>query len=179
MENNMENNMESNNMESNKMESNKMRIDFDALPAVFTIKGFTAIYNANVKSNPKEKFWLILAIVFGCIFIASFFTIMVGPDHLYIQGDMSLSEFWQLYPGPIASVSFVLGCGCIQIGSQLSTNWKSYFNDSIDVYVDSKIIDATGYEVVILENDHFIIAKDSDELNSYINQLSSQLQGVD
>ena len=171
--------MENNNMESNNMENNKMRIDLDALPAVFAIQGFTAIYHASVKPNPKEKFWLMLAIVFGCIFIASLFTIFVGPDHLYIQGGMSLSEFWQLYPGPIATVSSVLIYGCIQIGSQFSTNWKSYFSDTIDVYVDSKIIDATDYEIETLENDNFVIAKDLEALNDYINQLSSQLQGVD
>ncbi|GAA68418.1 MULTISPECIES: hypothetical protein [unclassified Pseudoalteromonas] len=163
-------------MEDNNIEANKMRIDLDALPAVFAIQGFTAIYHASVKSNPKEKFWSMLAIVFGCIFIASVLTIFIGPDQLYIQGDMSLSEFWQLYPGPIASVSFVLIYGCIQIASQFSTNWKSYFSDMIDVYVDSKIIDATGYEIETLENDNFVIAKDPEALNNYINKLRSQLQ---
>ena len=104
------------------------RVTIHDLPSEITI---------NVtKPNPSLihlAFYLGTALlVLGIIFI------IFGPEYVYVDWSRGISfiQFFQLYPGPIASVGGVVVAVCMSLESGMNSSYTRKVNDEINTKID-------------------------------------------
>lgn len=151
----------------------KMNATIKSIPSKFTVVNFTANYKAHFNASLNVAIWTVIAAAFALLTLSAIFTSLTGPDYLYIQGDMSLTQFWQLYSGPIATVGFLLTYGCTQLVTINKSYWKVYFMNNVEVIYKGEKLDLNCYELRMYDKGKFIIAKNNQQIDDFIFQLNN------
>ncbi|TMN72491.1 hypothetical protein CWB85_06700 [Pseudoalteromonas sp. S1727] len=150
-----------------------MNATIKSIPSKFTVVNFTANYKAHFNASLNVAIWTVIVAASALLTLSAIFTSLTGPDSLYIRGDMSLTQFWQLYPGPIATIGFLLTYGCTQLVSINKSYWEVYFINHVEVIYKGEKLDFNGYELRMYDKDKFIIAKNNQQINDFIFQLNN------
>ena len=151
----------------------KMNATIKSIPSKFTVVNFTANYKAHFNASLNVAIWSAMIVAFALLTLSAIFTSLTGPDYLYIRGNMSLTQFWQLYPGPIATVGFLLTYGCTQLVNINKSYWKVYFMNHVEVTYKGEKLDFNDYELRMYDKDKFIIAKNNQQIDDFIFQLNN------
>lgn len=151
----------------------KMNATIKSIPSKFTVINFTANYKAYFNASLNVAIWSAMTVAFALLTLSAIFTSLTGPDYLYIRGDMSLTQFWQLYPGPIATISFLLTYGCTQLVAINKSHWKVYFMNNVEVSHKEEKLDLNCYELRMYDKDKFIIANSGQQIDDFIFQLNN------
>ena len=151
----------------------KMNVTINSIPSKFTVVNFTTNYKTYFNASLNVAIWTVIAVAFALLTLSAIFTSLTGPDYLYIRGNMSLTQFWQLYPGPIATVSFLLTYGCTQLVAINKSYWKVYFMNNVEVIYKGEKLDLNCYELRMYGKESFIIAKSNQQIDDFILQLNN------
>lgn len=104
------------------------RVTIHDLPSEITI---------NVqKPNPNL---IHLAFYFGAaLLVLGIVFIVFGPEYVYVDGirGVTFIQFFQLYPGPIASVGGVIVAACISLESGMNSTYSQKINNEIGEKID-------------------------------------------
>ena len=93
---------------------------------------------------------------------------MFGPDTIHVRGQMSFTDFWQIYPKAIAALSFAIGGLFLSLSQKKWESVTHFFEEEVEV-INTEKIKIENYFVMPISEKVFVFAEDEKSCIDFID----------